>query len=156
MPAGSLIYLFAFEVEPNQTAGFQGSSLTNLATFQEALDNAFDKSKLAVAPVANFVIETSSKSRSHPVRDAVLAAVTGTKSAGRLAAVETLAVRWGDAMDLRPIAAARLAGDWVSLLREERQDRFGQLGAGLHPRLLTAGPHCVAERSTSGLQSIPD
>ncbi|MEO6700437.1 MAG: hypothetical protein ABIP57_02940, partial [Jatrophihabitantaceae bacterium] len=64
MPAGSLIYLFAFEVEPNQTAGFQGSSLTNLATFQEALDNAFDKSKLAVAPVANFVIETSSKSRS--------------------------------------------------------------------------------------------
>jgi hypothetical protein len=99
MAAGELMRAYAFEVAPQQVAGYTGGVVPLTTQLQAALDYRFDKSTVAVAPVVNFQVDNSSPSRAHPVRDAALAIAFA--EVPRPEVVELLAQRLAAAMDLR-------------------------------------------------------
>lgn len=99
MAAGELMRAYAFEVAPQQSAGYTGGVVPLTAQLQVALDYRFDRSNVADAPVVNFQVDNTSLSRAHPVRDAALAIAFA--EAPRPEVVELLAQRLAAAMDLR-------------------------------------------------------
>lgn len=99
MPAGTLTNLFAYEVSPKQATPFGGGRVAPTPQLQAALDQVFDRSKVASAPVVTLQVDTSTSARSHPVRDAAvdLAFAAGPHDQSALG----LAARLADAMDNR-------------------------------------------------------
>ena len=99
MPAGTLLSAFAYEVAPRQVGPFSGGAVGATPELQAALDQVFDKSKIDSAPAVTFEVDTTSNTRSHPIRDVAvqLAFVTSSDQL----AVAGLAQRLGASMDNR-------------------------------------------------------
>src|SRR3954447_8360062 len=72
MPAGALISVFAFEVSPRQGAPFAGGQVLPSPQIKAALDQVFDRSKVASAPVVTLQVDKSTSTRNHAIRDAAL------------------------------------------------------------------------------------
>jgi hypothetical protein len=99
MPVGRLDSVYAYEVSPRQESAFAGGKVPVTGQLQTALDSTFDRSEVLHAPVVTFLIDTSSSSRSHPIRDAALSIAFA--NTGRTPIVERLAARLAGAMDQR-------------------------------------------------------
>jgi len=99
MPAGTLTSVFAYEVSPRQATAFEGGRVSATPQLQAALDQVFDRSKVASAPVVTLQVDTSGSTRSHPIRGA---AMDLGFSAGSLEPIAlSLATRLAGAMDNR-------------------------------------------------------
>ncbi|WP_313539950.1 hypothetical protein [Leifsonia aquatica] len=99
MPSGQLIAAYAYEVAPQQDSTFSGGAIAISTQLQAALDRTFDRSKIEIAPAVSFMVDTSSPTRAHPIRDAALAVSFATSS--QESVVEALAKRLADSMDNR-------------------------------------------------------
>lgn len=99
MPAGNLTNVFAYEVSPRQGTSFAGGQVRPTPQLQAALDQIFDRSKVALAPVVTLRVDTSTPARTHPVRDAALDLAFSAGPHDDVAL--TLAAKLADAMDNR-------------------------------------------------------
>lgn len=99
MPAGQLIAAYAYEVSPRQLTRFAGGAVAPTDPLQAALDSAFDRSKILTAPAVTFLVDTSSPTRAHPIRDAALAVAFDPSP--QEAVVGTVAARLATSMDNR-------------------------------------------------------
>lgn len=99
MVSGQLLAAYAYEVAPRQASTFSGGAIPISSSLQAALDRTFERSKIGHAPAVSFMVDSSSPTRAHPIRDAALTVSFATSP--QESVVEQLAKRLADSMDNR-------------------------------------------------------